>query len=52
MKRVLDEPTLTKVFGQKARRRAQQLFLEERMVAQHLGVYWEVVGCGDSSTSP
>jgi glycosyltransferase involved in cell wall biosynthesis len=47
MKRVLDEPNLTKVLGQKARQRAHQLFLEERMVAQHRGVYWEAVGCAD-----
>jgi glycogen synthase len=47
MKRLLDQPDLTKAFGQKARQRARQLFPEERMVAQHLAVYGELVGYSD-----
>jgi len=44
MKGVLDDPNLAKTLGEKARRRAQQLFLEERMVADHLAVYRGMMG--------
>lgn len=39
LRRVLDEPNLASVLGQRARQRALQLFRQERMVAEHLVVY-------------
>jgi len=39
MKRVLDQPTLKKELGDKAKERALQLFREGRMVAEHFEVY-------------
>lgn len=44
MKRVLDQPGLAQVLGEKARQRALQLFLHERMVAEHLVLYRELAG--------
>jgi glycosyltransferase involved in cell wall biosynthesis len=43
MKRVVDQPRLVKELGEKARERAVELFQEERMVAEHLAVYREVL---------
>jgi glycosyltransferase involved in cell wall biosynthesis len=43
MKRVLDQPTLTKELGGKARKRALRLFAEERMAREHLATYREFV---------
>ncbi|HEV2382723.1 MAG TPA: glycosyltransferase family 4 protein [Terriglobia bacterium] len=39
LRRVLDEPSLVKSLGEKARERALQLFRLRRMVADHLAVY-------------
>jgi glycosyltransferase involved in cell wall biosynthesis len=39
--RVLENPSLIDTFGGKARERAQQLFLRERMIAEHVAVYVE-----------
>jgi glycogen(starch) synthase len=39
--RVLDDPTLIDAFGARARERAQQMFLRERMIAEHIAVYVE-----------
>lgn len=39
LRRVVDEPNLANVLGEKARQRALQLFREERMVAEHLALY-------------
>jgi glycosyltransferase involved in cell wall biosynthesis len=39
LQRVLDVPDLAKSLGTKARERALRLFLEERMVAEHLALY-------------
>jgi glycosyltransferase involved in cell wall biosynthesis len=43
MQRVVENPNLVKVLGEKARERAQQLFREDRMAAEHLSVYGELV---------
>ena len=43
MLRVLEEPELRKELGWKARRRAVQFFLEERMVEEHLQTYRAIV---------
>jgi glycosyltransferase involved in cell wall biosynthesis len=43
LRRVLTEPGLAKVLGEKARQRALQLFREERMVAEHLALYQDIV---------
>jgi len=43
MKRVIDEPTLAKELGNKSRQRALQLFGEDRMVAEHLAAYRELL---------
>ncbi len=43
MKRLLDEPGLAKVLGEKARQRAHELFHEERMVAEHLVAYRQLL---------
>lgn len=50
MRRVLNEPDLTKALGKKAKQRAQQLFREERMVTEHLAIYRQVLGGPGSST--
>jgi len=42
MKRVLDQPRLVGDLGEKARQRALQLFLQERMVADHIVLYREL----------
>jgi glycogen(starch) synthase len=53
LRRVLDEPDLAKALGKKARQRALQLFLEERMVAEHLSVYRQLLGgSGPSPEGP
>jgi hypothetical protein len=39
MKRVIDEPSLATALGEKAWMRAQEVFPEERMLAEHLTVY-------------
>jgi glycosyltransferase involved in cell wall biosynthesis len=44
MKRVIDEPSLATVLGEKARQRAQNTFREELMIADHLDVYQNLVG--------
>ncbi len=44
MKRVIDEPSLATVLGEKARQRAQDTFREEQMIADHLDVYQNLVG--------
>jgi len=43
LQRVLDEPTLGKALGEKARQKALQFFREERMVAEHLALYCGLV---------
>ncbi len=43
MKRVLDQHGFVQELGQKARQRAQQLFRDERMVAEHIVVYREAL---------
>jgi len=50
--RILDEPGLPEVLGERARRRAQQLFSEERMVAQHLSTYFDLVSDQTASGAP
>jgi glycosyltransferase involved in cell wall biosynthesis len=47
LRRVLDDPGLVEVLGRKARQRALELFLQQRMVAEHLALYRELLG--DSS---
>lgn len=42
MKRVLDQPSLVSLLGDKARRRALELFRHERMVAEHVALYREL----------
>jgi glycogen(starch) synthase len=42
MKRVIDEPNLVKTLGEKAGERAQTIFGEERMFAEHLALYSEL----------
>jgi glycosyltransferase involved in cell wall biosynthesis len=44
MMRVLRESSLAKDLGEKAERRAQAFFREERMVAEHFAVYRELLG--------
>ncbi len=39
MKQVIDDPNLAKVLGEKAGKRAQESFGEERMLAEHLALY-------------
>jgi glycosyltransferase involved in cell wall biosynthesis len=39
LRRVLDQPDLAYMLGEKARQRALRLFLRERMVAEHLALY-------------
>ena len=52
MKRVIDEPSLTSVFGMKATQRTQEMFREERMVAEHLTVYRHLLGKSGRSLTP
>jgi len=49
LQRALNEPDLGKALGKKARQRALRLFLEERMVAEHLAVYRQLLGGSGSS---
>lgn len=42
MKRVLDEPSMVRTVGEKARVQALRLFCQERMVHQHMAVYHEL----------
>jgi glycosyltransferase involved in cell wall biosynthesis len=49
LRHVLDEPNLAKALGKKARQRALQLFLEERMDAEHLAVYRQLLGGSGAS---
>jgi len=44
MKRVIDDPALAKSLGKMAGERAQDLFGEKRMVAEHLALYRQIVG--------
>ena len=44
LRRVLDDPGLVKLLGDKARERALRFFLRQRMISEHLGLYrncWE-----------
>jgi len=43
MRRVLDQPSLTKELGEKANERALRLFPEARMVAEHVALYRELL---------
>jgi glycosyltransferase involved in cell wall biosynthesis len=47
LRRVLDDPGLVEVLGRKARQRALEFFLQQRMIAEHLALYRELIG--DSS---
>lgn len=49
LRHVLDEPNLAKALGKKARQRALQLFREERMDAEHLAVYRQLLGGSGAS---
>jgi glycosyltransferase involved in cell wall biosynthesis len=42
LRRLLDDPGLTKTLGGKARERAQEFFSQERMVQEHLCLYRKV----------
>ncbi len=44
LRRVLDDPCLVTTLGARARARAQELFTQERMVDDHLGIYREISG--------
>ena len=44
LRRLLDDPGLVKILGDKARNRAQELFSQERMVQEHLDLYREISG--------
>jgi len=44
LRRLLDDPGLTKTLGGKARERARDLFSQERMVEEHLGLYRKLSG--------
>jgi glycosyltransferase involved in cell wall biosynthesis len=44
MRRVLDDPDLANVLGEKARERARQLFRADRMVSEHASLYRELAG--------
>lgn len=50
LQRVLDDPGLVEVLGKKARKRARELFLQQRMIAEHLAVYRELLGDSSPST--
>jgi glycosyltransferase involved in cell wall biosynthesis len=49
MKRVLDNPELAHQLGNKARQRALSLFQQDRMVAEHLAIYRQVLGGSGAS---
>ena len=44
MLRVIKESRLAQALGEKAKQRAQTFFREERMVAEHLAVYRQLLG--------
>jgi glycosyltransferase involved in cell wall biosynthesis len=44
LRRVLDDPSLVEVLGSKARERALRYFLQERMIAEHLALYRQLLG--------
>jgi glycosyltransferase involved in cell wall biosynthesis len=44
LRRLLDDPGLVEILGNKARERAKELFSQERMVQGHLGLYREISG--------
>jgi glycosyltransferase involved in cell wall biosynthesis len=48
---VLDEPNLAKLLGTKARQRALQLFGKDRMVADHLALYYGLVANPNHATA-
>lgn len=50
MGRVLEDAALPAKLGHRARQRASRLFLEERMVGEHLAVYAQLLG--ESGPSP
>ena len=50
MRRVLLEPGLVQALGEKARQRALELYLQERMVAEHLKAYRQLLGGARSSS--
>lgn len=45
LRRVLDDPSLVKTLGAKARVRALELFTQERMVHEHLRLYRQIDRC-------
>jgi len=44
MCRVLDEPNLAPILGERALQRARRVFQEPRMVAEHIAVYRQILG--------
>jgi glycosyltransferase involved in cell wall biosynthesis len=44
LRRVLDDPGLVKILGAKAKARAEELFTQERMIHEHLGLYRQICG--------
>jgi glycosyltransferase involved in cell wall biosynthesis len=44
LRRLLDNPGLVKILGDKARNRARELFSQERMVQEHICFYREISG--------
>jgi glycogen(starch) synthase len=44
LQRVVDDPSLVRVLGSKARERALRFFLQQRMISEHLGLYRELLG--------
>ena len=44
LQRLLDDPGLARALGEKARERARELFLQERMVQEHVDLYREISG--------
>ena len=51
MLHVLQESRLTQALGERAKQRAQTFFREERMVAEHLAVYRELLGASSRPTA-
>jgi glycosyltransferase involved in cell wall biosynthesis len=52
LQHVLDHPQLAKALAEAAKQRAQQLFLKERMVAEHLSLYHGIVGVVSQPSQP
>jgi glycosyltransferase involved in cell wall biosynthesis len=50
MKRVIDQPGLARLLGEKARARATRIFLDRRMVDEHAAVFGELLSDGSVST--